>query len=363
MANNNIQVTHENIHTGLSGLNNDEKWKDMLNFRSAQSRTTVVPHKFLVATPFCAHLHTIIAALNGHNLAVGANKSFGFVGADNICAYPLWRLKQRYLGELGDRDSQSQRLLVQGSYTGQHPLRLRVSYIAGRLVPFWAVPPAPEAVTPAPEIDYGCGENLAVFKVYGTFTNSVTTEPLADVLVEFILFGHIQYTLRTNSLGKFEIPEFLPGFYTFRYTIEGYITEPESFEITEETELNRALVDSSLPEPIECSTSAESGGEGYELFLINLGTELGTVTLEYHAIGIPDRFVVKHGGVTVIDTGYVGNSSYNADLALLGLGPVTGPGSGSASFVKTTTTPTATVEVYGPLEYTAWSFTLSCPEP
>jgi len=241
MANNNVQPTHENIHTGLSGLNNDEKWKDMLNFRSQQKKTVVVPHKFLVVNNPCARLHTILPGLSGHNLAIGKHQSFGFVGGENMCPYPLWRVKQRYLGELGERDSQSQRLVVQGSYTGHRPTKIRVHYIKGQLVPFWNVPPEPEPVVEPPPIDYGCGVDFAAFKVSGTITDQDTTDPIADVLVEFIRFGFVQYSLYTNAFGKFEIDNFESGFYTFRLRKDNYFGSTEDLTLAEETVLDRAL--------------------------------------------------------------------------------------------------------------------------
>lgn len=120
------------------------------------------------------------------------------------------------------------------------------------------------------------------------------------------------------------------------------------------------------PEPeyptISCSALASSGGQGEETYTVTLGSDGGTVTLNFDAYGVPDRFVVTYNGSTVIDTGYRGDSGYNATLAGLGLPAVTGPGSGSASFVKPAGSPTtANVTVYAPLPGTAWEFTLGCP--
>jgi hypothetical protein len=114
---------------------------------------------------------------------------------------------------------------------------------------------------------------------------------------------------------------------------------------------------------IACATAASSGGQGFQEITVTLGTGTGTVQLNYNAIGVPDRFVVKWNGNTVIDTGYRGNSSYDSALAALGLPPVEGPGAGTVTFEKTSAFPVnATVEVYGPLPGTAWSFTLGCPD-
>jgi hypothetical protein len=122
-------------------------------------------------------------------------------------------------------------------------------------------------------------------------------------------------------------------------------------------------VDVNIPGQIACASGAFSGGQGFESYDIQFGEATGTVQLTYDAFSVPDRFVVKWNGNVVIDTGYVGDSSYDAALAALGLPAVTGPGAGTASFNKNLASPGfATVEVYGPLEGTAWEFTLGCPD-
>jgi hypothetical protein len=240
MAHNNVQLTHEKIHTGLSGLNNDDKWKDMLNFRSEQSTTVVLLPKFVVIPSFCAKLHTLISAPQGHNFAIGCRQSFGFVGGENLCPYPLWRLEQKYTNPLANRDGQSQRLVIRGSYTGSEPLKLKVSYVAGKLTPFWAVPTPVEPPAPAPEIDYGCGVNFSTFLVNGSIVDS-DNEPVGDVLIEFIQFGFAVYSLRTDSFGRFTIPEFAAGLYTFRYSKDAYFLESEDVLIEEATVLDRVI--------------------------------------------------------------------------------------------------------------------------
>jgi hypothetical protein len=110
-----------------------------------------------------------------------------------------------------------------------------------------------------------------------------------------------------------------------------------------------------------------SGSQGTFNYDINLGTATGgTSTLSYKAYNIPDRFVVTHGGVVVIDTGFVGTfypSSLRALDGIYGAGNWVqgGPGAGTASFVKTSADNIATVTVYGPLPSTAFEFVLSCP--
>lgn len=111
-----------------------------------------------------------------------------------------------------------------------------------------------------------------------------------------------------------------------------------------------------------------TGGEKFPTLLnINLGAETGTVTLNYNAKIIPDKFEVWFDGVKVIDTGYRGAANYQTDLntalALRGLPsePIVGLGSGSANFNKTTNTQVALVKVYALLEGTNWNLTLGCP--
>lgn len=114
--------------------------------------------------------------------------------------------------------------------------------------------------------------------------------------------------------------------------------------------------------------SSYSGGESFptEISVI-LGSDLGTVTLNFNAIGVPDKFIVMFDGVEVINTGYRGDAgqqaTLDAALAARGLPPETiaGGATGTASFVKSTATVTATVLVYAPISGTAWDFNLSCP--
>ena len=111
-----------------------------------------------------------------------------------------------------------------------------------------------------------------------------------------------------------------------------------------------------------------SGGISYPSTQnVTLGSGTGTVTLNYEAYGVPDRFVVEFDGSVVIDTGYVGAIGYQNQLnnALIALGeptaPIVGIGNGTISFNKTTATTNATVKVYAPMSGTAWNFTLLCP--
>jgi hypothetical protein len=100
------------------------------------------------------------------------------------------------------------------------------------------------------------------------------------------------------------------------------------------------------------------------VYSVVLGNDTGVVSLSYNAQGIPDRFVVEFDGLTAIDTGYVGLSTYQTQLNnYFGTTtPIVGPPQGIATFNKNTSTSTAMVKVFAPLPGTAWTFTLGCPE-
>ena len=110
--------------------------------------------------------------------------------------------------------------------------------------------------------------------------------------------------------------------------------------------------------------------------IVRLPAEAGTVTLEYDAYDIPDRFVVEVDGQIRIDTQYVGSSSYtvsqvNTVLDHYGFRRTTQssihtPGRGSRSFQKSAGSTSAVVRIFAPLEGTAWEVRLkfqgsSCP--
>jgi hypothetical protein len=119
---------------------------------------------------------------------------------------------------------------------------------------------------------------------------------------------------------------------------------------------------------IPCGTSASySGGESFPTELeIVLGTALGTCVFSGNAISIPDKFQIWFEGDLVYDSGYRGDTSYqaalDADLDSRGLGPESiVAGMPTGNFYKGTATTKATVKVWAPLVGTAWSFSLGCP--
>ncbi len=254
MGHNNLQATHEAIHTGLSGLNNDEKWQDMLNFRCRQGRTTVVPHKFRLLPPGCG-FHTLIPAENGHVLAIGKCGSVGFVGADNLQPYRLWRLEQKFLRPHTGRGEQSQRLIVQGQFTGDKSVKLRVALIDGKLTPFWAVvpeePPAPE---PAP-IDYGCLLGEISVSVRVTVLDAFTNAPISFARVQFNRFGIVQYDEETNSLGWFFLASVFTDNYSLLTEADGYGSDVREVRITGNTSITIHLLPAVALGELPCGVS------------------------------------------------------------------------------------------------------------
>ena len=160
-------------------------------------------------------------------------------------------------------------------------------------------------------------------------------------------------------------------------TIQEYanVTPGEYFQFGTIGQIQKAYYapvdDAECTPSIPCgSGSTYSGGEAFPSSnTVSLGSALGLVVLQYDAVGVPDKFIVKKmDGTVLLDTGYRGSSSeqgnLNTALAARGLPPETiaGPPSGFLSFMKDFTDTTVIVDVYAPISGTAWSFTLNCPD-
>jgi hypothetical protein len=105
-----------------------------------------------------------------------------------------------------------------------------------------------------------------------------------------------------------------------------------------------------------------TGGTGFASYTVTLGTGTGTVTLNYQAYNVPDRWRVVWNGIEVVNTGFRGQPANNPALNAAGYPSVVGPGSGSITFSKNSSYPTdAIVYIDAPLSGTEWYFTLSCP--
>lgn len=87
----------------------------------------------------------------------------------------------------------------------------------------------------------------------------------------------------------------------------------------------------------------------------------GSLHLRYDAYSVPDRFIVKAGNNTIIDTGYRGSTSYAVRLGASAAQTriITSPGSGTQQAAKASGPTQAVVEVWAPLPGTAWELTLT----
>lgn len=143
---------------------------------------------------------------------------------------------------------------------------------------------------------------------------------------------------------------------------------------------------------LECDMpTAISGGTAYpNSQTVLLNAVIGNVELAFNAQSVPDRFIVFYNSAVVIDTGYRGTSGFDfgggsrlsftdslagkIDPILTttypdvinfpddGFPRIVSPGNGTASFLKSTTSPVALqVDVYAPMASTAYSYTIGCP--
>jgi len=139
-------LTHEDIHTGLSQAKAGAPWLDMNNFRSSGNRTSVVPRRFKLFE-YDAGFHTVINGLNGVGYAIGSKASFMFRGHDLTQFTRLWRatIERETVSE-----DQSENIKVRGSFLGTQPKTYRLTVVCGKLVldSNWPVSVTEEVVTP-----------------------------------------------------------------------------------------------------------------------------------------------------------------------------------------------------------------------
>jgi hypothetical protein len=110
-----------------------------------------------------------------------------------------------------------------------------------------------------------------------------------------------------------------------------------------------------------CSDTARNGGQGNSVTRVALSSQLGPKNFTYQAYTVPDRFRVVYDQLRVINTGFVGDPSYNSELNAEGYSDVVGPGYGYTTF--THSNPDVDfVDVYvdAPLPNTAWAFVVAC---
>jgi hypothetical protein len=138
-----------------------------------------------------------------------------------------------------------------------------------------------------------------------------------------------------------------------------------------------------------CNIAYYEGSQGTFNYPINLGTDTGTVRIEYQSFTVPDKFVFVWNGNTYTSgstsgnyDGWVGSQSYrNALRAHTGNnslevtthtgGPYPADGTpsvnrqsggrGAISFNKNSTATSMVATIQAPLDNTAWWFSVSCP--
>ena len=129
-----------------------------------------------------------------------------------------------------------------------------------------------------------------------------------------------------------------------------------------------------------CNIAYQTGGVGTFDFPINLGSATGTVTIEYQAYGVPDKFVFTWNGNTYTSgsgngtgSGFVGSSTYASTSLVQPLTTLTGVyggssgpqvqhgGRGTITFNKNSSTSSSNMRITAPLGGTAWWFSVSCP--
>jgi hypothetical protein len=157
------------------------------------------------------------------------------------------------------------------------------------------------------------------------------------------------------------------------------------------------IIHNNPPQPaiVPCGTTITyTGGQAYPSVGAKVvGTGTGSVSIEFDAFSVPDRFILYWGDNSVIDTGYRGyGPAYDYGQYLRGdftsslnglVDPLTGltypnnsipsiapdgypyvsaTGQGTSSFQKTTNQPiTTTTKVYAPMAGTAWNYKVGCP--
>ena len=181
--------------------------------------------------------------------------------------------------------------------------------------------------------------------------------------------------------------------------------EPEQPDVPELEENPPPDPDTNVPDPFtppapspttpnappsinQCGTSAaRSGGFAYptpDSFQFDLGNTCGSVTIKYSPMTVPDRFVFEYEGEELLDTGWVSLNPGNADMANIveqdngfkwksnSAVPTEIVGEeinnlfakpGEFTFTKNKCEAMLNINVYGPLQGTAWNVSASCPEP
>lgn len=113
---------------------------------------------------------------------------------------------------------------------------------------------------------------------------------------------------------------------------------------------------------VACNQATKSDGkQGTFSYTLDFGTVIGDCGIKYQAYQVPDRYTIAWDGKTYT-SGFVGQTRYNRQLDAAGFPNVSGPGSGTLTFFKSTAEPrTAVITVDAPLSGTLWNFAAFCP--
>lgn len=112
-----------------------------------------------------------------------------------------------------------------------------------------------------------------------------------------------------------------------------------------------------------CGRINNDTGQGVFTYAIKIDSSPSTVKFNYNTYFVPDRFIIELDDSIVVDTGYVGDTSYDESLISLGLPATSGGGQGSVTFNNPKRLSVAYLTVYAPLPNSSWSYIIECVAP
>ena len=112
-----------------------------------------------------------------------------------------------------------------------------------------------------------------------------------------------------------------------------------------------------------CGRTNYDTGQGVFTYIIRLDSSPSTVVFKYNTYFVPDRFIIELDDTIVVDTGYVGDATYDESLVDIGLPATSGIGQGSVTFANPKSISVAYLTVYAPLPNSSWSYLVECAAP
>lgn len=112
-----------------------------------------------------------------------------------------------------------------------------------------------------------------------------------------------------------------------------------------------------------CGRTNYDTGQGVFTYAIRLDSSPSTVVFKYNTYFVPDRFIIELNDTIVVDTGYVGDATYDESLVDIGLPATSGIGQGSVTFANPKSISVAYLTVYAPLPNSSWSYLVECAAP